>query len=122
MLNLLGSLDCRLYKPGDNVCTRNEKIHRLILLAEGSCNLYGYCEVRGVEHKIALSHLPERSWYGDFQILLEVQSTFQLEAANYSSKRNKSSKEDKSRRAFIRTFSLAGHKFVELSNSYPSYR
>ena len=26
--------------------------------------------------------LPEKSWYGDFQILLDVDSTFQLEADN----------------------------------------
>ena len=66
VLQVLASLDCRLFMHDDKVCARDAKGETIVLLAKGSCNLFGYVTVRGVEHKVAIARLPERSWYGDF--------------------------------------------------------
>ena len=76
VLQVLSSLDCRLFLPEEKVYARYEKGEKIVLLAQGSCNLYGYVTIRGFEHKVAIARLPERSWYGDFQVLLEVKSSF----------------------------------------------
>lgn len=57
--------------------------------------------------------LLEQSWYGDFQILLQMQSTFQLEAfiAN--------KKEDSH---FIQVYTYNAKEMINLSLNYPSFR
>ena len=88
MLRVLTSLDSELFRPYDIICKRQANVDSLIMLAQGTADLFGYCKVRDIELKVHITKLPEQSWYGDFQILLEEQATFQLEAGKIEARRD----------------------------------
>ena len=66
MLSVLTSLDSQLFRPNDVIFKKDEKVKSLILLAQGTADLYGFCKVRSTDLKIHLTTLPVQSWYGDF--------------------------------------------------------
>ena len=76
MVNVLTHLDSELYKPGEIIVPFDGKIEEMIVVASGNLNLYGLYDHRGETHKMLIAHLPYQSWYGDFQIFLNVESTF----------------------------------------------
>jgi len=52
-------------------------VNELIVISSGECNLFGFYNSLGEEEKkILLVTLPECSWFGDFQIMLNMDSTF----------------------------------------------
>ena len=51
----------------------DQEVKELIILKSGSCKLYGFVPTpEGDVHKVHVVKLPEQSWYGDFQILLQM--------------------------------------------------
>ena len=80
MIQILTHLDSSLYSPGKIICDENQYVDQLVVVGQGKLNMYGYYEHRGERKKMMILHLPEQSWYGDFQILLKRESSFQLEA------------------------------------------
>ena len=57
----------------------DEPVEDLVIIEQGKCNLYGFernlTETNATE-KLLIVSLPEQSWFGDFQILLDVKSSF----------------------------------------------
>lgn len=60
--------------------------------------------------------LPQRSWYGDFQILFNIESSFQLEAGE--AKKSKENKID----GVLQLYKLNGETLIDLVANYPQYR
>ena len=57
-------------------------VENLIFIIQGECSLYGELKMLNQEQfRVKVVQLKEGSWYGDYQILLNVKSTWQLEAS-----------------------------------------
>lgn len=53
----------------------------MLIVSKGSINLYGFFKDRkGEEFGTRVVNLPRKSWYGDYQILLDMNSTFEVVA------------------------------------------
>ena len=76
MTSVLTNLDSFMYEPGAVIVEENSKVTDLVVAASGKLNLYGFYTHRKNELKVLIVHLPEQSWYGDFQIMLNEESTF----------------------------------------------
>ena len=78
--NVLTNLTSSIYSPGDVIYRFGEKIRKLIVISSGQCNLFKQNtplspdEDKIKSQKILLAILPERSWYGDFQIFHDLDS------------------------------------------------
>ena len=68
------SLDYAIYKPGEVIVPAFQPVDSLVMIQSGSCNLNGFNEKQN--HLIV--KLPSKSWYGEMQILLNLNSTFEL--------------------------------------------
>ena len=55
-------------------------------------------------------HLPEQSWYGDFQIFLQRESVLQLEAGQPDPDSN-----------FVQVYKLKGSKLLQIIKQYPIF-
>ena len=85
MKNVLTNLTSSVFKQGDVIIKFGEKVKELIVISSGKCELYKPDEKVNGEQKISnlkilLARLPERSWFGDYQIMLELECMLQLEA------------------------------------------
>ena len=66
-----------MYRPGEIIIERGQPVNDLVIIGRGNAHLFGYFnDIRGVEKKALLVSLPAKSWFGDFQILLQFSSTF----------------------------------------------
>lgn len=81
MNQVLTNLDSRIYEIGQVVVENDNKVESVVLIQSGRCNLNGWINSRGDRFKVCVVSLLESSWFGDFQILLDFESTFELEAA-----------------------------------------
>lgn len=51
----------------------------MILIREGACGLYSFCEDKiGQTIMFYLTKLLTKSWFGDFPILMNIKTIFQL--------------------------------------------
>ena len=79
IVRALTNLDQELYDPGEVILAANKPIEDLIIIHTGHCNLYGFqpSEEKGMpDDKHLIVRLQKRSWYGEFQILLDLDSSF----------------------------------------------
>lgn len=90
MVRVLTQLVTTMYKPGEVIIDLRSKVKDLIIIMKGECNLYGFSPAQNSEEpdKMHVVTLPEQSWYGDFQILLNLESSFSLEAGVRKRKAN----------------------------------
>jgi len=73
MFRVLTKLKSKMFRPGEIIIERGQIIRDLVVVGEGSCHLYGFFkDIRKVERKALLVSLPRKSWFGDFQILLQM--------------------------------------------------
>ena len=79
MVRMMTSLDSQLYKPGALILESDQKVDNLILIAQGKCFLNGFIRSGPTgtsDTVVTLVKLIEGSWYGDFNILLDVEMKF----------------------------------------------
>ena len=115
------------------ILQRNEKVEALMLIQSGTCDLNGFIETKaGNTLKTQIVRLPESSWYGDFSILLDIESNFELEAADSAEMsdynpadsfllKEQDHRKDKFKK-FVHIFSLKAAKLLEFGDEYPQYR
>jgi signal-transduction protein with cAMP-binding, CBS, and nucleotidyltransferase domain len=88
MFRVLTRLKSRLYRQGETVLEQNQVVRELLLVGRGHVDLYGFFkDEQKQERRALLVTLPEKSWFGDYQILLDLSSTFQLVAGAKSRKK-----------------------------------
>ena len=66
MTAILTNLESQLFLKGSVVCEEGTKMKDLLIVAKGSLNLYGFYDHLGERHQMLITHLPKKSWYGDF--------------------------------------------------------
>ena len=108
MVAILGNLDSSLYKPGDIILEQSTKVENLIMVSKGKCNLYGFFPD---QTKVMVVGLSERSWYGDYQIMLNLESSFQLEAGSLNHNDQ-----------FVNVFKVKKELIIDLCTEYPLFR
>ena len=130
---MLTNLESHLYSPGQVILQRNEKVEALMLIQSGTCDLNGFIETKaGNTLKTQIVRLPESSWYGDFSILVDCESQFELEAAetvemsglveNYAGDAFEQDHRKDKFKKFVHIFSLKAAKLLEFGDEYPQYR
>lgn len=73
-------------------------------------------DAEGEQEKLLIAKLPECSWFGDFQILLDLKSSFQLEAGKVSKKMlTEGSK-------FVQVYKVRAKTLIDLCMDYPLFR
>ena len=108
-----------MYRPGEIIIERGQPVRELVVVGRGNAHLYGYFkDIRGVEKKALLVSLPKCSWFGDFQLLLKLDSTFQLIAGEPDTE-NKGAKDGC--QDLIQTYSIDGETLIELLQEQPSF-
>ena len=86
-----------------------------MFIQSGKCNLNGVIQSRGEKIKVKIVKLIESSWFGDFQVLLDLESPFELKAAECSYTDPESRKDAKPEfRNYVHILSLQGNKLLEL--------
>ena len=72
------------------------------------------------ELRIPIVKLKEGSWFGDYQIMLNVRSTWDLQATKEPKDRGQAVAKIPS--GFVQVFSLEKHKFMKIYHRYPPMR
>lgn len=83
VMKVLTNLHCAIFLEGNKLIEFGKPVYNLNIFMKGSVNLYGYGKLNGEEHRVMLSRLPVGSWYGDYQILMNTNSNFDIEAGHY---------------------------------------
>ena len=87
MIAVVTKLKSHIHDSGMMIFDRGQEVKELHLIAQGNCELYGYyTDSAGVEYRTLIVNLPTCSWYGDFQILLDIKTTFEFYASTIKSK------------------------------------
>ena len=67
ILKVLTRLRCQLYKHGETIIRRGDRVRDLIIISKGTVNLYGFYEdMNKNEFRTMVVNLPRKSWYGDY--------------------------------------------------------
>ena len=115
---LVTKLDMELYLPGENIVVPDQTIHYLRFIAKGSCILWGYDKETDLDYKVC--KLPEKSWFGDYNIFLSLKATFRLQA--YKPVRNKQAVTKEIDDGRVHMLTIKGEDFMEIINRYPEMR
>ena len=115
MMAVLTSLDSRLFETGHVLIEENEKVKDLIIAAEGKLKLYGFYDHRDERIKMHIVNLPVRSWFGDYQIMLNLESSFQLEAG-------KSHKNSHYGKYIVQVYKINAEALLDIAQEYPLFR
>ena len=79
------SLESTLYDVGDMIVEKGTYLDDMIFICNGECDLYGLHKLdNGDKLRQKVVTLKEGSWFGDYQILLNVKSSWQMEASRES--------------------------------------
>lgn len=71
-------------------------------------------------YRIEVVKLQEGAWFGDYQIMVNMKSTWELVASQGS--KEKSGSTGRIGKGKVQVFELDKHKFTEIYNMYPEYR
>ena len=94
----------------------------LIFIAQGTVKLYGFYENRdGDLQRMVIVRLKEGSWYGDFQVLMDCESSFEVEAHKPFDVSSHITKPQDAH-SFIQVFKLNAEALVELTNEDLTFR
>ena len=94
----------------------------LIFIAQGTVKLYGFYENSdGDLQRMVIVRLREGSWYGDFQVLMDCDSSFELEAHKPIDVLSKLTKSEDAH-SFIQVFKLKAESLVELASEDLTFR
>ena len=113
MMQMLTNLKCRDYEePGNIIIDDDKPVREFVIVAKGCCNLVGkFRDSKNQQRCAVVVQLPAQSWYGDFQIILNMKSTFEL-SSGVPMRRTKRMKKQKDFKTQI--FTIGADKFREL--------
>jgi hypothetical protein len=76
---ILINLSCRIYEKGDKIAKKDKEITNLSFFF-GRVKVYGYGQGKNSHCRYLVSRLPPGSFYGDFNILFNLKSSWDIEA------------------------------------------
>lgn len=121
-MKILTNLESAHYTEGQVIVPYQGVVHDLIFVSKGKCRLYGFYHDR--EDRLCkqiLVRLHEQSWYGDFPILLDISSSFQLEAGKPPAQSKNASSGDTNSK-YVQVLKLNAETFKKILSSYPETR
>ena len=81
IMHIMTRLNSRLYERGSIMIKQNKRVDNLILVNQGCLHIYGYYVIKDEEMlRFKAVTIPKGSWYGDYQILLNITSNWDIEA------------------------------------------
>jgi len=112
------ALDCTIYEEGDVIVRKGDHLEEIHFIIKGSSMVIGtHIKPDGEEVRLNVVMLREGSWYGDYNILFKLKSTFELVAKRFKGKSITKLANDK-----IQIFSLKASKFLKICDEYPEFR
>ena len=114
------NLDSSLYDFGASLVQKGEMLDDLIFIVEGKCDLYGVHKMpNGEKFRQKVVRLKKGAWFGDYQILLDVKSSWEMEAyGNIKIKKHNHNIPP----GKIQVFKLDKNIFLDAVNRYPDFR
>ena len=100
---------------------RETEVDQLYFLYVGVAHIYGYMEIEGELLRYKIVTLKKGSWYGDFQILLDISPDYELEAGGENEYNIKHVPKGMFKDQ-IMVYTLDKDLFLETVNKYPQFR
>lgn len=118
---IVTNLKCKLYKTGELIVQRGDFVSSLHFLYFGVGHLYGFFEYNDEQLRTKVVTLKKGSWFGDYQIMLNTRSTWDLEAGDDSEfngrKRPKAMPSN-----HVMVYSITAEKLKKILDKYPTFR
>ena len=117
---IMVSLDSTIYDDGDLIIRKGDHVENLDFIIKGSAMIIGtHVKPSGEKLRLNVVKLVEGSWFGDYNILFKLKSTFELEAKRLIGRSKSVTKLGDNK---IQVFSLNCNKFLKISEQYPEFR
>ena len=118
-MQVMTRLNSRLYERGHILIRQGKEVDNLIFINEGCLHIYGYHEFKEQEMlRFKAVTLPKGSWFGDYQILLNLTTNWDIEAGINSSKRGQNNLPAD----MMQVYELPADDFRNISDQYPEIR
>lgn len=75
---LVVEMNAHLIRKGDYLVKKDEPVEFLQLIYVGVAHLHGYMDVHDETYRVNVATLKKGSWFGDYQIMVGVPSTWDL--------------------------------------------
>ena len=119
VIKVVTNLSSQLYMEHEKIFEYGRPLDSLVFASVGSLDLHGYFKMHDgdvVRQKVVT--IPPGGWFGDYQILLNLRSSWDLEAGQ----KNKNEKISGISDQQIQVFKLADTKFRKICDEYPDIR
>ena len=119
VMSIMVSLDSTLYSVGTNIISSGQRIDQVYFIIQGCCSLSGLHLRKDTKEtmRFELVKLDEGSWYGDYQVLMNTSSNWEMDVCSASKRNVNRIASDK---ALI--FDIDSNKFMKICNRYPEFR
>ena len=82
-------MSSKLYEHRDLVIEEGKHVRELVFFHVGVCHLYKTTKIAGESMRLKVVTLKIGGWFGDYQIMLDLPSTWDLEAGSDKEFKNK---------------------------------
>lgn len=111
MRKIICALNCQFYEPFSIIIEKDKPVDAVHFIFNGWAQLTSVYVIEGEEFGFKMK-LIERSWYGEYQVLLNAESTFNMQAGV-----NKSSDIP-----LVKIMSIDAVRFRRYADEYPTFR
>jgi len=116
MRKMICALNCSMFEPGAVILEKGREVESVNFVFEGYANLINTYKIKDDmgEHEYGYSiRIPERSWFGDYQVLMDVPSTWCMVAGKKKGAENSN---------MIKVMNIDAEIFRGYINEYPDFR
>ena len=118
IVRIVTELDMELFHPDETIIEPGQVIKYLRFVSQGSCMIYGKDNVMD-KNEFFVCKLPQGSWFGDYQILLNLKCQWRLVAHMKKAKQVYDTNADK---YMIQMLTLKDKTFLKILQEYPELR
>jgi hypothetical protein len=118
MRKIICALNCSMFEPGQLIIEKGKEVESVYFLFEGYAdimNTYTINDGEGSHDYGYKIRLPQRSWFGDYQIMMGVQSTWSMVAGKKKGVQNSEGNR-------IKVMNIDGEMFRRYIDEYPDFR
>ena len=119
---LVTNLSAKMFRSEEMIFRRNDKVDKFVFIYVGVAHLYGYDTLQNGEViRQKTITLKKGSWFGDFQIMLDKATTWDVQAGS-DYEWNSHNRPLGMPHEHILTYVIDAEKFIKLANRYPKFR
>jgi len=108
---IICALNCSFYEPYSVIVEKNKSVDAVHFIFGGYCYLTNLYTIEGHEFGFRI-RLCERSWYGDYQVMFDCPSTFNMIAGRTNNSDIK----------LVKIMSIEKSFFIRYADEYPNFR